>query len=462
MRRSTLAASKKTIAPKTIAPALVGLAAGLATLASASPSLATFHVPHTQATVRVDDRDDGQCSLYEAIDAINKGNIGPGSNLHGCVNDEFGGPYIEVEADIDPKSTDPNKRYFYKTYGAVMNVYMEIYAYTYSNHTTLEHSGPSAVLTNNGGTIPQPTVLSGFTIQHTGTGPGRVITNNGTDLGTGDSNVNPGNLLLMYDTIQNGNVTANSGTAAYGGGIYNGGVGGVELANVSVQNNKAKRGGGIYTTTVQGVGLEIASITGNTATDIGGGAYTTGRLNVVTATISDNTATNNGGGVYCEHGGNSYCAFHFATIANNKGANGGGVFRVTNTSACTSASICNKSSLFSSILSGNKNGSGAANDYTGDPHSTQANGGLKENRSLFSTWTGNTNHAFDFTGSAGLGSLLNNFASVTKTRSISPTSAAKDAAKNGSTPAFCPELDQNYNPRPSGTTCDLGAYELQQ
>jgi predicted outer membrane repeat protein len=448
MRRSTFEARST----KTIAPALAGFTAALAVLAPARQSHATFHVPHTQAAVRIDETNNNdQCSLFEAIDAINNGKTAPGAFLHGCTNDEWGGPFIEVEADIDPKSTDPTKRFKYKTFGAVMNTYMEIYAYTNSNVTTLEHSGPSAVLTNNGGTTSLPTAVSGFVIQHTGANPGRVITNTG-------------NLYLSGVTIQNGDVTANTGTAAYGGGIYNSGNGGVELADVSVYNNKAKRGGGIYTTTVQGVGLEIASVTNNFASEIGGGMYTTGRLNVFTATVSDNTATGNGGGVYCEHGNNSYCAFHFATIANNKAPKGGGVFRVSSVGhACNNTGTCNKSSLFSSIVSGNKNSSGGTGeDYNGDPHWTQPGGGFPENKSLFSNFTGNTNKAFDFTGSAGLGSLINAFGNVTKTRSISSSSAAKDAAKNGSMPAFCPEQDQNYNFRPSGPTCDLGAYELQQ
>jgi predicted outer membrane repeat protein len=226
----------------------------------------------------------------------------------------------------------------------------------------------------------------------------------------------------------------------------------VELFTSSVLSNKAKRGGGIYSGSAQGVGLLMSSVTNNTATDLGGGAYTTGRLNVETTTISDNSATGNGGGVYCANGNNSYCSLSFCTVANNKGASGGGLFRPT-----CSGSSCNHSTTVSSIISGNKNGSGGADDYSGDPHSMQLGGGASNTKSLFSSFNGTTNHPFDFIGTAALGSLQNNFGSVTKSRSISSSSGAKDKS-----PSFCPEQDQNFNSRPSGASCDLGAYELQQ
>jgi predicted outer membrane repeat protein len=237
--------------------------------------------------------------------------------------------------------------------------------------------------------------------------------------------------------------------------VYN--TGHFELLDASVLSNKAKRGGGIYTASDLGTGLSIASVTNNTATEMGGGLFTTGRLNLETVTVSDNVSSNNGGGIYCEHGSNSYCSLIFATVTNNKGASGGGVYRVNNTSSCVSAGSCNRSTTSSSIFSGNKNGSSGADDYFGDPHSSGAGGVTASNKSLFSTFTGTTNHPFDFVGSAVLGALQNNYGSVTKSRSISSSSAAKDRS-----PSFCPEYDQNYNPRPSGSSCDLGAYELQQ
>ncbi|HEY0705538.1 MAG TPA: choice-of-anchor Q domain-containing protein [Polyangia bacterium] len=409
-----------------------GLAVGLGILLAANPSQATFHVPASQATVKLNSTD-GQCSLYEAIDALNQGKTAPGASLHGCVQDAQGGAMIELEGNGA----------HYKTFGSDIAVQMEIFAYAPLNFAYLEHSGPSAVLTNSAGTASTPTRISNVTIQHTGTNPGRVITNTGR-------------LKLESVTIKSGNVSANAGTAAYGGGIYNSGDGGVELSSVSVISNTAKRGGGIYSATINGIGLTKTSVTNNTATEIGGGLYTGGRLNVTTATISDNVATGNGGGVYCDHGQNSYCSFGYTTISNNKGALGGGVYRRSNNATCESAGTCSRPTLRSSILSGNKNGSNAADDYYGDPHLAEA-GGTFETRSLFTTFANTTSHPFDFIGNAGLGALQNNFGMVTKSRAISSTSDAKD--KN---PAFCPQQDQNFKTRPSGPSCDLGAYELQQ
>jgi predicted outer membrane repeat protein len=418
---------------KVVSPAGAGLAIGLAIFATASPIQATFHVPASQAGVKLNSTD-GQCSLYEAIDALNQGKTAPGASLHGCVQDSQGGAYIELEGNGA----------HYKTFGSDIAVRMDIFAYAPLNFAYLEHSGPSAVLTNNAGTLGAPTAIYNVTIQHTGTNPGRVITNTGQ-------------LSLTLVTIKGGDVSANTGTAAYGGGIYNSGNGGVELASVSVISNKAKRGGGIYTSTINGVGFNKVSVTNNTATEVGGGLYTSGRLNIGTATISDNLATGNGGGIYCDHGQNSYCSLYFATVANNKGALGGGVYRRNNSATCESSGTCNRSSLHSSIFSGNKNGSNAADDYYGDPHSAQESGGSPDSWSLFSTFANTTNHPFDVTGNAGLGALQNNFGSVTKSRAISSSSPAKDQS-----PAGCPNKDQNFKNRPSGPSCDLGAYELQQ
>jgi len=422
--------STSRIAPK-LAPLFSGLVIGLATLGTAAQSHATFHVPASQAGTKTN-ASDGQCSLYEAITAINNGKTAPGASENGCVNDEWGGSDIVVEGNGA----------HYKSFGAVINRWMQIYAYAPDNFAYLEHSGPSAVLTNKAGDSTNRVYISGFTIQHTGTGAGRVIDNQGY-------------LELNWNTIKSGNVSGNSGTAAYGGGIYN--TGDVSLYDCSVISNKAKRGGGIYTSSVNGVGLDKVSVTNNTATEIGGGIYTSGRLNAETVTVSDNTATGNGGGTYCNHGQNSYCSFNFSTIANNKAAKGGGVYRLADTSACQSDGSCNNSFTSSSIISGNKTTGGSADDYFGDPHYMAIDGGGAANKSLFSSFTGTVNHPHDFIGSAGLGSLQNNFGSITKSRSISTTSAAKNAGSS-----FCPEQDQNYNPRPSGSSCDLGAYELQQ
>jgi predicted outer membrane repeat protein len=423
-------ASRRTSSPGILAH-FAGLAVALYTLGTAAESRATYNVPASQAGVKVN-AGDGQCSLYEAIGAINAGLTAPNSGQNGCVNDEWGGATIVVEGNGA----------HYKTFGAVINKWMEIYAYAPDNFAYLEHSGPSAVLTNTAGSESNRVYITGFTIQHTGTSPGRVLDNSGW-------------LMLDSNTIKGGNVTANTGDASYGGGIKNSKD--VIIFNTSVISNKARRGGGVYTTSREGIAFEKASITNNTATEMGGGIYTTGRVNADTVTVSDNTATGNGGGVYCAHGGNAYCSFYFSTIANNKAAKGGGIYRVADTSACSTSTTCNNTYTAACIFSANKTTGGAADDYFGDPHYQDNDAGGPGNKSLFSSFTGTVNHPYDFIGAAGLGSLLNNFGSITKSRAISSTSAAKNKS-----PAFCPEQDQNFNPRPSGTSCDLGAYELQQ
>ncbi|HEY0707921.1 MAG TPA: hypothetical protein VGG33_14045 [Polyangia bacterium] len=90
-----------------VSPPSAGLAIGLALFTTAVPSEAKFHVPASQAGVKLNSAD-GQCSLYEAIDALNQGKTAPGSGLHGCVQDSQGGAVIELEGNGA----------HYKTYGS--------------------------------------------------------------------------------------------------------------------------------------------------------------------------------------------------------------------------------------------------------------------------------------------------------------------------------------------------------
>jgi predicted outer membrane repeat protein len=430
--------ARSRVSPRKLLPSLSALILGLVILGTASESHATLYVGPGQANTKINDND-GQCSLYEAIDAINKGVTAPGAQLHGCQQDEWGGPNIELVGDGT----------HYKTFGAVITSYMQLYAYAPYNHAILEHSGPSAVLTNKAGDEVNHVWISGFTIQHTGTGPGRVIKNEGF-------------LELNGNTIQGGNVSSNSGEEAYGGGIYNyngadpENSGEVYVFACSINNNKAKRGGGIYTATVRGVGIDLSSVTNNTATEVGGGMYTSGRLNVQNVTVSDNTAGGNGGGTYCNHGPNSYCSFSFSTIANNRAARGGGIYRVSDTATCNTGSInCNNTEMSANIFWRNKTTGGSADDFFGDPHT---DGASPSDRSLFTSFNGTTNHAVDDPAAdALLGGLGFNFGNITRSRPIPSNSPAKDTAQAG-----CPDQDQNFNFRPMGPACDMGAYELAQ
>jgi predicted outer membrane repeat protein len=135
---------------------------------------------------------------------------------------------------------------------------------------------------------PAEVTLYGLNINHTGTGSGRLIWNEGT-------------LNIANTTVQNGNVTTEP--AGKGGGIYN--KGNLWMSTCQITTNHAKRGGGIYN--------EGGSIT------------------IYDSTISQNEATMAGGGIYnlnATAGGNppTDITAYSTTVTGNKAKAGGGIF----------------------------------------------------------------------------------------------------------------------------------------
>jgi hypothetical protein len=192
------------------------------TLFAAGQSRADIIVDIAAANVQLNPND-GLCSLWEAIDSINKGHTAPGSGLHGCAHDGFGGTTIGLDGE----------NVHYRTFGANITASLNIYQFSVGS-SFIEDPG-SVVLRVAANT--EVNIGEMFTIQHTGTGKGRVIENHGK-------------LTLSWVTIANGNVTGLSGAAGFGGGIYN--AGDLVVQTSTVRNNRAVRGGGIYTVNANG------------------------------------------------------------------------------------------------------------------------------------------------------------------------------------------------------------------
>jgi len=190
---------------------LVFAAAGaLAAMAlPATEVRADYVIPTSQATVIQKDGD-GQCSLWEAIDSINKGHTGNNSGLHGCKND-FGGNAIYLEG----------ANTHYKSGGAVITKPMSIFSE--ADPTTpnyLENTGGAFVLKVMTDPDGDEVYLYGLFIQRISTTTkGRVIENTG-------------NLHLEFCKVVGGDISGN------GGGILNSG-GILTLTDSTVRNNKA-------------------------------------------------------------------------------------------------------------------------------------------------------------------------------------------------------------------------------
>ena len=151
-----------------------------------------------------------------------------------------------------------------------------------------------------------------------------------------------------------------SGNAAfYCGGIFN--YGELNIVDSTISGNTADYwGGGIYTYAV--MTLENSTVSGNTCTGAsGGGIYMTGGTSELTnSTISGNRSDNHGGGIYTSGGGGTLIVSN-CTIANNhsdednsEGGEGGGIY-FSNTTLTAS----------NTILANNYKGSGTG---TGDDY----------------------------------------------------------------------------------------------
>jgi hypothetical protein len=228
-----------------------------------------------------------------------------------------------------------------------------------------------------------------------------------------------------------------------GGGIYN--YGNLELANDWITGNTASdQGGGVYN---NGGNLTIVSST-ISANNAGNGAGVNsgqlsgpalGTLSVVNSTISGNVATTDGGGIRSLYDTGT-TLLNDTIAANTAGTAGGGLDTESPSGPIT---------LKNTILTGNTAGSA--------PSDCAVAGGP----------IASTGHNIDQSGTCHLGGpgdmslnpLLGPLAyngGPTETLALLFGSPAIDAAD----PSGCPATDQRGVPRPQGSRCDIGAFEL--
>ncbi|WP_298981212.1 CSLREA domain-containing protein [Caldilinea sp.] len=238
--------------------------------------------------------------------------------------------------------------------------------------------------------------------------------------------------LELRNVIIENNVVNGTSSSATGGGFCIGcgpGTGSGVLEQVIIRNNQADRGGGVFSN--RPLTIAASSIISNTAR-AGGAIENYGDLSLVNSTISGNTATNNIGGI--RHYANSLSVLN-STIAYNQR---GGV--------SASASLTLKNTIIAyNTGSGwnNCNGSGAV----------ASQGYNLSNDSTCGAWftaSGDLNNVDPL-----LGPLQNNGGS-TPTHALPLGSPAVNAGTN----AGCPATDQRGVSRPQGGRCDIGAFEV--
>ncbi|NEP15235.1 MAG: hypothetical protein F6K14_34715 [Symploca sp. SIO2C1] len=299
-------------------------------------------------------------------------------------------------------------------------------------------------------------------------------------------------------TLSGGVADAGGNNGSNGGGIFN--LGTLTLNNSTVSGNTAGSGGGIFNygdaANAATVILNKSTVSGNTADDDGGGIFNYGdAANAVTITLSNSTISDNeaieGGGIF-----NRGAAANAVTLTLNNSTvsgntvvgNGGGIlnrgFTVNNAATLT---------LNNSTVSGNSAdgfGGGILNQgFTVNNAATltvgnsiiadntaPTNPDVGRNNINFATFTDSGNNLIGidslgvFTTSTLVGDTINpidprlaplaDYGGPTQTHALLPDSPAFNAGSNALVPmGFTTE--QRGETRISGTTVDIGAFELQ-
>ncbi len=309
-------------------------------------------------------------------------------------------------------------------------------------------------------------------------------------------------------TLRNGTALG-TGVNAFGGGLLNQNLTGMQVNNCRFENNVATRGGGAYSY-LSGVEYSNCTFTANAATPYeGGAAYTDGGTSVFTAcTFTGNTAAKGGalynsnvngtfsqcvfdgntagnregGAVYNRYGTPSFarCAF----TDNNGSTYGGGVYNseVTNASFVNCIFRGNQAMMPSGSL--NPVGGGLCNDNTTSAAvvnctfygNSASDGGALVNLNGSSSAVTNTiawgnPSAFQVTGS-GLTLAYSNIEDLAPEGSNIQADPFFTDADNGDlhlqsdspcrdagTEVGAPDDDYDGRERPIGSATDMGAYE---
>ncbi|MBW2687707.1 MAG: hypothetical protein JRE19_17610 [Deltaproteobacteria bacterium] len=289
-------------------------------------------------------------------------------------------------------------------------------------------------------------------------------------------------------TLTNSTVSENSGV--YGGGIYNFGT--LTLTNSTVSGNAALQGAGIDNEGT--LTLTDTTVSGNMAQSEGGGiANLSGTLTLTNGTVSGNTALmGNGGGVTNILG---TLTLTNSTVSGNTGAWAGGINNYTGTLTLTNSTVSGNTTLSkgggianytgpvtltNSTVSGNtadEAGGGIFNlgpltltnslvdgdcevPEPGVPTSKGYNVESPGNTCGFDQPTDQINDSAD---DLKLGPLQVN-GGPTETHALGEGSVAIDVIPE----AECVDAegdplteDQRAEPRPGGSMCDVGSFELQ-
>ncbi len=259
---------------------------------------------------------------------------------------------------------------------------------------------------------------------------------NGRLSGAGGAGLLSWGRLELYNVIIENNATTGTSSSNIGGGFCIGcgtGTGSGYLEHVIVRNNAAQRGGGVFSN--RPLTITASSIISNTAFT-GGAIVNYGALTLTNVTVSDNTASSYlTGGIV--HSAGSLSILN-STISHN-----------TNYGISFDAPATLKNTLLANNIPG-KNCYVSTSIST--PPTSQGYNLSNDNSCASLLMAGGDQNNVD----PQLGPLQNN-GGFTPTRALALTSPAVNAGTNSD----CPATDQRGVARPQDGTCDIGAYEFQ-
>ncbi len=283
--------------------------------------------------------------------------------------------------------------------------------------------------------------------------------------------------FVILRVAGNGNLTLNdvtisNGSGGSGGGIDNDGT--LALANSTISGNEAFDGGGIANHGT--MTLDNSTVRGNHASADGGGIWGRGTTTLTNSTVSGNSVglgSGLGAGIYVTFGimtlidttvsgngpGGIYChlaplALINTTVTGNSSTginNDGGTITLTNTTVTGNSgsgifNFLGEITLTNSIVANSTSG-GDCDDKVSGLHDNGHN--IVGDGSCISAPT-------SMSGDPMLGPLADN-GGPTRTHALLPGSPAIDT---GDCAGGTITTDQRGVTRPSGASCDIGAYEL--
>ena len=287
------------------------------------------------------------------------------------------------------------------------------------------------------------TVLSGDIDGNDTTDANGVVTNTANINGSNAYHVVTGssvNNTAVLDgfTVTAGQANGPSGGDRDGGGMYNKNSSSPTVSNVTFSANSATRGGGMNND-ISSPALTNVTFFANSAVFGGGMKNDISSAMLTNVTFSANSASASGGGMY-NYG--SHLTMTNITFSGNSANQGGGM-----------SNNSNSSPTLTNVIIANSTGG----DCVADTSSSIASGSgynLIEDSGDACGLTNGSNG--NIIGSDPNLDALTDFGGAGK--QVFPL-LSSSPAKNAGTNAGCPATDQRGAPRPSGSVCDIGAYE---